>query len=158
MLATSEPSISANYTESALVAALTVKLAGQLSAEQVSPSSIIWTDRGDELIIHLHSLQTSLKPGLVGLSFDIQADGVQQQTIVMLFTVGTTDGPKSLVSATEAVPRGPSALMARWGTVLQQTVWDALLSLGTDRAVAGKQLLIGVSSANNCLSFVTVQK
>lgn len=57
-----------------------------------------------------------------------------------------------LLAATEPLPRGDGLLVGRWGRILQDAVWGALLAVVNDYATRLKKLPFGFTAGNGVLS------
>jgi hypothetical protein len=123
-------------------AQLAVELAGRLpgtSADasqlvNVSPTTIIWVERGDEVVVHLDSLQVRLLAGSLLVSVDLETDQTGRATLVAAFALGGDGDPAGLNAVTNDLPQGLGTLTARWGKTLQAAIWASLLGFAQDAA------------------------
>lgn len=133
-------SVAVRLSEAELVAALRGRLAGTpLDASQgaagvpAAPDRVIWVENGHELLVHLDSLAVRLRPGLMLALLEVEADQTGRTTVVVPFAL-SEPGQGGLVAVTEERPRGDPAVVAHWGSPLQEALWAALLGIATDAA------------------------
>jgi hypothetical protein len=101
----------------------------------VSSPAVVWVDGGDEVLVHLDSIATSVVGSTVLVAIDLETDQTGRTTLVVAFALGTDGGDGAgLVSVTDQLPRGNAVLVARWGKTVREAAWSALLSLATDHA------------------------
>ena len=128
-----------SFDEKALTSTLTVRLAGtpvdgSKSAFQAAPQKVIWVDRGDEVLVHLDSIQTRILERTLLVSVDLETDQTGRTPLVVAFALGNPNDPAGLVSATDELPRGNGLLASRWGRVVQEAIWASMLGLAGDHA------------------------
>lgn len=117
-----------------------------------APGPVVWVDGADEVLVHLPSVRVALRDRLVAVSVDLETDQTGRETLVMPFSVGGLRDPAGLIAAAEALPRGDGLLVGRWGRILQEAVWSALLSVVDDYASRLKKLPFGFTASNGVLS------
>jgi hypothetical protein len=100
----------------------------------VSPATVIWVEHGDEVVVHLDSVQVRLLPGSLLVSVDLETDQTGRATLVAAFALGGAGDPAGLIAVTDDLPKGLGALSARWGKTLQAAVWASLLGFAQDAA------------------------
>jgi hypothetical protein len=103
------------------------------AGESAPPAQVIWVESGYELLVHLDSLAVRVRPGLLLASLDVEADRMGRTTVVTPFAL-SEPGKGGLVAITEERPRGDPAVLAHWGTTLQEAIWAALLGIAADAA------------------------
>jgi hypothetical protein len=131
---------------SAVSGYLQARLAGTAldgSAPALTPTTVVWVDRGDEVLVHLDSLQTQISGSTVLISLDLETDQTGRTPLVAAFSLGT-DGQGGLIAATDEYPRGNGVLAARWGGAFQTAAWSALLSLASDHATERNSAPLGL--------------
>jgi hypothetical protein len=140
--------------EATLSAAIARRLGSPdaLPAGFAAPGAVVWVDGADEVVVHLPSLRVALRDRLVAVSVDLEADQTGRETLVMPFSVGGPRDPAGLIAATEALPRGDGLLVGRWGRIVQDAVWSALLAVVDDYATRLKKLAFGFTAGNGVLS------
>lgn len=128
----------------------TVTDAGSLEAPL---DRVIWVENGHELLVHLGSLVARVRPGLVLVSLDVEADQAGRTTVVVPFAVseGTEGDEGSLVAVTEERPRGDPAVVAHWGTTIQEALWAALLGVVSGAAAQLGHLPTAITAADGVL-------
>lgn len=98
------------------------------------PSAVVWTDLGDEVLVHLDSLVVDVGPGAVTASLVLESDQTGRQTMRVPFAVGESRDDASLIAVTEELPSGHPGLAARWGRSVQAALWNGVLDLARSRA------------------------
>lgn len=97
------------------------------------PTSVVWVDAGDEVLVHMESLTTQITGQCVLVSIDLETDQTGRTPLVVAFSLGHDD-KGALIAATDEFPRGNGLLAARWGVQVQQAAWNALLQLVSDHS------------------------
>lgn len=95
---------------------------------------LVWSDLGDEVLVHLDSLSLEVDDGLIRAGLDLQSDQTGRQTLVVPIAVGRRREEGLAIAVTESVPIGHEGLAARWGQALQAAVWSGLLDYARERA------------------------
>jgi hypothetical protein len=98
-----------------------------------APTTVVWVDRGDEVLVHLDGTATQVVGNCVLVSIDLETDQTGRTPLVVAFALGSSDAA-GLVVATDEFPRGNPVLAARWGQAVQAAAWSALLSVSSDHA------------------------
>ena len=152
-------------TEATLPAALVARLAGAPAAGADSsgttsttatpPTNVIWVEAGDEALVHLDSTRAKILDRLLLVSVDLETDQTGRATLVVSLAVGGDGDLAGLVATTDELPRGNGLLAARWGHILQDAVWSALLAIAQDLARAHGGVPIGISAVPGLLKFVS---
>lgn len=93
------------------------------------PSQVIWYDHDGEVLVHLERTVVALHPGAVGIGLQLQNDESGVGLLSVVFGVGTRSAAAGLVVAAETHPRGPLALVDRWGETVTAAAWRALLDV-----------------------------
>lgn len=136
----SPPAIPDTLGPSALATLLQPRLAGtpadgSPSTGAATPTSVIWVDQGDEVLVHLDSVIVQFVNNTVLVSIDLECDQSGRTSMVVAFAVGTDNtAGATLIAATDEFPRGNALLAARWGTAVRNAAWSAFLSLAIDHA------------------------
>jgi len=117
-----------------------------------APGPVVWTDGGDEVLVLLPSLKVALRDRLIVVSLDLASDQTGSASLVMPFGVGGARDPAGLVAATEELPRGNALLVGRWGRIVQEAVWAALLQVVDDYAKRLRKLPFGFTASDGVLS------
>src|SRR5262249_34697143 len=92
---------------------------------------------------------------LLLLSVDLETDQTSRATLVVVLALGGDGDLAGLVATTDEVPRGNGLLAARWGHILQDAIWAALLGLAQDFARTHGGIPAGISAVLGTLKFVT---
>jgi hypothetical protein len=137
------PAVNDQYLAPQLATAVSVRLAGAPADGSSPPASsrlgpVIWVDKGDEVLVHLESIQVLIQNENVLVSVDLETDQTGRQTLVVAFSVGTgADG----------------LLAARWGLTLQSAVWATLLNMAQQHAFERQMAPLGFTLKGNTLNF-----
>jgi hypothetical protein len=131
------PAIPDQITGTALAGYLLPRLAGTpadgSTPVPITQNTIVWVNRGDEVLVHLDSVSTQIAGQAVLVSVDLECDQTGRTPLVVALSLGQ-DAQGGLVATTDQFPRGNGALAARWGSTVQEAVWSAMLSLVNDHA------------------------
>jgi len=150
------PRIPDQFDPPALSGALQTRLQGTTAdgsaAVGVVGSQVIWVDAGDEVLVHLDSIQTRILDRLVLISVDLESDQTGRTPLIVSFALGNASDPAGLVVATDEFPRGDGRLAARWGQSVQAAVWASLLSLAQEHADERGKAPVGISAAPGTLT------
>jgi hypothetical protein len=120
----------------------------------VSPTTIIWVERGDEVVVHLDSIQVRLLAGSLLVSVDMETDQTGRATLVAAFALGGPGDPAGLTAVTDDLPKGLGSLTARWGKVLQAAIWASLLGFAEDAAAQQGGAPIGLVVSQGSLTVI----
>ncbi len=151
-------------TEANLPALLIVRMAGTpaegvkaftaISHMAVALSKVIWVDAGDEVLVHLDSIRVKVLDRLLLVSVDLETDQTGRATLVVSLALGGDGDLAGLVATTDELPRGTGLLASRWGRILQDAVWSALLGIAQDFARVHGGIPTGISAVPGMLKFV----
>jgi hypothetical protein len=120
----------------------------------VSPTTIIWVERGDEVVLHLDSVQARLLPGSLLVAVDLETDQTGRATLVVAFALGSAGDPAGLTAVTDDLPKGLGTLCARWGKTLQAAIWASLLGFAQDAAAQQGGAPIGLAVSQGGLTVI----
>jgi hypothetical protein len=104
------------------------------ATQSVTAQQVIWVDAGDEVLVHLDSTKVKSINGTILVSVDLETDQTGRSPVVLAFSLAAGGGPGSLIATTDELPHGEPRLVARWGRVLQDAVWAALIDLARQHA------------------------
>jgi len=98
-----------------------------VAADVSPPPQVIWYDHDSEVLVHLDRTVVELDDGLVLVALTLETDqtGVGQLTVPL--SIGSAQLAAGLVAVTESRPRGPAALVDRWGDAAIAAAWRGLL-------------------------------
>jgi hypothetical protein len=98
-----------------------------VAPDATAPAQIVWHDHDSEVLVHLDRTLVRLSVGVVLVALTLQTDqtGVGQVTVPL--SVGSPQLPAGLLVVTESHPRGPVALVDRWGDAVVAAAWRALI-------------------------------
>lgn len=91
---------------------------------------VIWEDAESEVVAHLDKLRFAIKPGLILFEITLEADGTGLVPMIVPFKIGHDVNSASLIISTERLPRGEPLMTHRWGEIVQEHLWFALLEAG----------------------------
>lgn len=86
--------------------------------------SVVWTDCGDELVVHAGAVAVQTEPD--GVIVDVPVATAETGRAVLSVAILLHQGG----GVTDARPWGPPELADRWGPLLQDAVWAALAPSG----------------------------
>jgi hypothetical protein len=151
------PAIPDTLDASALAPLLQVRLAGVPAdgsppTQGAAPTTVVWVDRGDEVLVHLDSITTRIVDGAVLVSIDLECDQTSRTPMIVTFALGAdASSGAALIAATDEFPQGNGLLAARWGTAIRNAAWNAFLQLALDHAAERGLAPNGLSVANGTL-------
>jgi hypothetical protein len=142
----------------------TAALGAAYAAPDGAPlAQVVWSDADGEVLVHVDQTRVVMFPGLVLVAITLETDETGAGQIVVPFAVGGPDSPAGLVAVTESRPRGPVALVDRWGQAATAATWQALLDVAHGLAlqsgvdVDGARLIPGALSTDGATLSVTPQ-
>jgi hypothetical protein len=97
---------------------------------------VVWTAGDSELLVHAGSVRLLLRDGFALVAVGVFCDQTNDVEVVVPFALGRPGAPLGLVMATEPVPRGPTAVVQRWGEHIVAVAWDALVQVTAGIAAA----------------------
>ncbi|HTD60051.1 MAG TPA: hypothetical protein VK679_05325 [Gemmatimonadaceae bacterium] len=149
------PAVPGKINGTALAALLRPRLLGAPASSAPSATqptnSVVWVDGPDELLVHLDSIATEIVGSTVLVAIDVETDQTGRTPLVVAFAIQTS-GSAGLVAATDQLPRGNGVLASRWGAMVRDAAWSALLALATDHATAHGGAARGFTIANGELT------
>jgi hypothetical protein len=102
----------------------------QLTPDSIKAKQVIWQDGESEIVFYLNKLRLAIKNGYVILDTQLETDQTGISHLVVPFRLGNSAKQATLTVTTESVPRGNLSLAARWGQIVQEQLWFALLNSG----------------------------
>jgi hypothetical protein len=119
--------------------------------------TVLWRDFGDETLVHLDSVVVRMIKRFVLVSVDLETEQTGRAALIVTLAFGSTQDGAGLIAATDEAPRGHPLLAARWGRVLQETVWSALLDLARAHAEERGKVPLAIHFLAGHLRFGNVQ-
>jgi len=114
---------------------LTTRLRQELTTTAAGAAeAIVWQDRGDEVVVHLSTLQIRLEAPTVFASIELESDQTGRHALIVRFVFGDPQDPAGLFATSDDVVRGNSMLAARWGPIFRDLLWSALTRLSSSHA------------------------
>ncbi len=98
-----------------------------VAIDDPAPPEVIWQDHDSEVLVYLAKTAVRMQPGLVLVGLAMQTDQTGAGQVVVGLGIGNPKQPSGLIVATEAKPRGPVALVDRWGDAAVAAAWRSLL-------------------------------
>jgi hypothetical protein len=111
-------------------------------------------DAGSDVLVHLDSIKVNLADGSLAVSVDLECDQTGRSALIVVFALGKPGDPAGLLVVTDELPRGNGILAARWGRILQASVWAALLSLLSEYSAERRATPIGFAAASGVLELL----
>jgi hypothetical protein len=106
------------------------------SLERLAPpeARVVWVDRGDEVLVHLDAVHAQIVKDVLLVAVDLECDQTGRPPLVVALALAGAGDAAGLIAATDDLPHGNGALAARWGALLTDAVWSALLDLARRHA------------------------
>jgi hypothetical protein len=151
-------SISAKQLQALVISALG---AMYVAADEVGPSEVLWYDHDGEVLVHLDQTVVALQAGVVLVALTLETDQTGAGQLTVPLVVGSAQFAAGLMVMTERRPRGPVALVDRWGEPAVAAAWRALidashaLALHAGVDTVGARLVPGALSSDG-KTFVVV--
>jgi len=120
--------VATSLDETSLARALRGKLAGERPA-------IVWEHEGDAVLVHLAALAVELSAGIVLVSVPLETDQTGRGIVSCSFAIGEAGRGGEMFAVAGELPHGDAVLVARWGRLLQEAIWSALVALVDDPSV-----------------------
>jgi hypothetical protein len=98
-----------------------------VAADVSPPPQVIWFDHDSEVLVHLDRTVVKLDDGLVLVALTLETDQTGAGQLTVPLSIGSAQQAAGLVAVTESRPRGPAALVDRWGDATIAAAWRALL-------------------------------
>jgi hypothetical protein len=149
-------SVKDQLDERAASAFITRALAGGATLdapERTRIKTILWRDLDDEVLVHLDSVVVRFVERYAIVSVDLETEQTGRASLIVTLAFGTPEDAAGLVAATDALPRGNPVLAARWGRVLQETVWTALLDVARTHAEERNKVPLDIRVLDGRLRF-----
>jgi hypothetical protein len=104
------------------------------------PESVLWQEADNALLVEVAGIVVELGEGIVSVSLPVRCGELPESRglVVVDFVVGTPERPTGMLAAATE-PRGPRAVVRRWGDALTALAWQALLD-----AAGGVAAAVGV--------------
>jgi hypothetical protein len=125
---------------------------GSRALSNSSSGPVVWVDRGDEVLVHLESMQVLIQGTSVLISVDLESDQTGRQPLVVVFSLGNGGDTAGLVATTDELPRGNALLAARWGRQLQEAVWASFINVSQTHASERRLAPLGFAIKGNTLN------
>ena len=93
-------------------------------------SSVLWQDDDSEVLVEVKTLEVEFRPGLLVFRLRLRTTEYGSQKLTIPFSVGKVLDDAHLMAVTEKSPRGDPHTILRWGSLLQDVLWNKLLYAG----------------------------
>jgi hypothetical protein len=144
--------------ETSLAAEIAARLVGASADGSIisnaNTTTVVWVDHGDEVAVHLDSVQVRLLAASLLVSVDLETDQTGLATLVVAFALGGASDPAGMTAVTDDLPRGPGTLTARWGKIVQAAVWAGILGFAQDYAAQQGGAPLGLAASQGALTVV----
>jgi hypothetical protein len=117
--------------ENALAAAFT----NELGAGSGGGDPVIWAAQGSEVIVYPDSVDVRLRPGLLRASVDLASDDTGRVTQPVELALAYPGEAPNFTATAELAPAGDPIIAGRWGRLVQNAVWSAVLNLAGPEAL-----------------------
>lgn len=146
-------------TPQALTPLLVERISGTFASvdePRAKPSgrAVVWVDHGDEVIVHLDSLETRVVSSVLLVALDLETDQTGRQTLVVTLAPGKNPDDE-LTLVTEQLPRGHAELATRWGHILQDALFAALEDMAQTHAEERQAVAKALVLDGDALAFRT---
>jgi len=132
-------------------AALGTALRRELAA---GADTVLWQQLGDQVLVHLDTVSVQTGPHGLQVSIELQTDQSGRRPLTIGFALAGPDDPADLTAVTEQLPAGDPVLAARWGHLLQEAVFEALLRVLDRTAEAAGRVPVGLRASTAGLELV----
>jgi len=95
---------------------------------------LLWDDLGDQALVHVDSVVVRFVKRFAFVSVDLETEQTGRAALIVALAFGSTQDGAGLYATTDQLPRGHPLLAARWGELLQHTVWSAFIDLARQHA------------------------
>jgi hypothetical protein len=144
-------SVSARQLQTLVVAALG---ALYVAPDVAGPPVVVWFDHDGDVAVDIDKTEVALEQGVVLIAVALETVQTGAGQLVVPLVVGTTANAAGLMVMTESRPRGPVALVDRWGDCAVAVAWRGLidaahaLALQAGVDTSGARLLPGALSTD----------
>ena len=125
------------------------RLAGDTGDAAVRAGAVVWAQGGCEVIVHLEGLSVACEAGLIDVTVELQTRESGRHPLVVSLATADPEQAPSMLALADPRPHGHPGLAARWGGILQDAIWGAVVELADERT--GELPLGGVTVASGGL-------
>jgi hypothetical protein len=97
-------------------------------------AEVIWEDRGSQILLYVGKLQVRLADGVLVVAVDVETTESGRTTLIVRYVFGSATGAAGLVASSDAVVHGDPLVAARWGSLLRDVIWAAIVRLSEAHA------------------------
>ncbi len=105
--------------------------------------SVVWVDRGDEVLVHLDSLRVATQGEVLVASIDLETDQTGRAAVVVPMALGA-DAGAGASAVVEEFARGPEILVRRWGGIVQEALLGVLTEMAEEHARERRGYSVGL--------------
>ena len=102
-------------------------------ANELAPAAgggpVVWASQGSEVVVYLDSVDVRVGPGRLRASVDLASDDTGRVSQPVELALAYPGEPPNFAATTELTPAGDPIIAGRWGRVIQNAVWSAVLEL-----------------------------
>lgn len=95
----------------------------------VGSGTVIWSDRGSQILLHVDTLKVRTAKATVVVAVDTESAEFGVAPLIVRFVFGDGSGPASLVASSDPTALGHPQVAARWGNLFRDVVWAAIARL-----------------------------
>jgi hypothetical protein len=111
------------------------------------PRAVLWRDGGDTLLLEPSRARLRTGVGVLVVAVPVFTDETGRKQVVLPFVTADDKNAVGFMAATESVPRGPRAIVDRFGDPLLAAAWAALVEVAAAWATAMGPRLVGAPLA-----------
>jgi hypothetical protein len=97
-------------------------------------AEVIWEDRGSQILLHVGKLQVQLVDGVLVVAVDVETAESGRTTLIVRYVFGSATGEAGLVASSDAMVHGDPLVAARWGSLVRDVIWAAIVRLSEAHA------------------------
>ena len=102
------------------------------------PAPVRWRDGEAAVVAHVDEAEVDLGDGWLAVDLPMACDQLPRQAVRAVFRLGAPGEGDGAAAAFTLDPSTPAVIAARWGTVLRDRIWDALLDVFEAAAIAAR--------------------
>jgi hypothetical protein len=84
--------------------------------------AVVWVDAGDEVVVHRRSVRARIERGALLLTVELESEETGRRALTVPFALA---GSTAIAGSVYGNPH----LVARWGHILQNALWSALVGV-----------------------------
>lgn len=116
--------------------------------------AVLWDDGDSQVAVHLDRVSVKVMKRFIVVALEMETEQTGRAPLIVTFALGTTQGKAGLLAVTDELPRGHPLLAARWGVVVRDTVWAALVSVADVHASERGKVPTGIHALDGHVRFI----